>query len=239
MSEQGDSLTYRHAYVSLPGTSRRKKLAPDPDVRRAIVAAASKSVREQGVRGLNVATVLELAQLSTRAFYRHFESKDQLVAAVFGEITRTEVLRLREKMTAAATPVEAVAAWIDGRLDIAFDDDVITDLRHRSPEPGPDIFPSPEVVSPGYSAILEPLVEQLQRGLELGVFKDIVPPTAAKSIHGVVWAGTRRRWAITHWDRDEVRRRMVGFCLRGLGVAPETIAQVIAGNTPAGQARFE
>ena len=186
MSEQGDSLTYRHAYVSLPGTSRRKKLAPDPDVRRAIVAAASKSVREQGVRGLNVATVLEQAQLSTRAFYRHFESKDQLVAAVFGEITRTEVLRLREKMTAAATPVEAVAAWIDGRLDIAFDDDVITDLRHRSPEPGPDIFPSPEVVSPGYSAILEPLVEQLQRGLELGVFKDIVPPTAAKSIHGVV-----------------------------------------------------
>jgi AcrR family transcriptional regulator len=74
-----------------------KKLAPDPDVRRAIVAAASKSVREQGVRGLNVATVLEQAQLSTRAFYRHFESKDQLVAAVFGEITRAEVLGLREK----------------------------------------------------------------------------------------------------------------------------------------------
>ena len=71
------------------------------------------------------------------------------------------------------------------------------------------------------------------------MFKDIVPPTAAKSIHGVVWAGTRRRWAITHWDRDEVRRRMVRFRLRGLGVAPETIARVSADNAPAGQARFE
>src|SRR5246127_4962192 len=124
MTEQGDPLKQRLAYVSHPGIPRPKKLAPDPDVRRAIVAAASKSVREQGVRGLNVATVLEQAHLSTRAFYRHFESKDQLVAAVFGEITRAEVLRLREKMAAAATPVAAVAAWIDGRLEIAFDDEV-------------------------------------------------------------------------------------------------------------------
>jgi AcrR family transcriptional regulator len=89
---------------------------------------------ERGVRGLNVAAVLEQAQLSARAFYRHFESKDQLVAAVFGGITRAEVLRLREKMTPAATPVEAVAAWIDGRLDNAFEDDV---------------FSYPETVSPG------------------------------------------------------------------------------------------
>src|SRR5215472_4125970 len=93
MTEPGDPLTHRHAYVGHPGMPRRKKLPPDPDVRRTIVAAASKSVREQGVRGLNVAAVLERAQLSTRAFYRHFDSKDQLVAAVFQEMTRSEVDR--------------------------------------------------------------------------------------------------------------------------------------------------
>jgi AcrR family transcriptional regulator len=219
--EQGDPLKHRHAYVSRAGMPRRKKLDPDPDVRRAIVAAASKSVREQGVRGLNVATVLERAQLSTRAFYRHFESKDQLVAAVFVEIIRAEVRRLREKMTAAATPVEAVAAWIDGRLDIALDEEE---------------FFSPEMVSPSYGAILEPLIEQLHRGLEQGVFRDIVPATAAKSIHGVVWAGTQRQWAINHWDREEVRERALRFCLRGLGVAKETIDQVAAGDEPVGLA---
>ena len=41
---------------------RRDKLAPDPDVRRTIVAAASKSVREQGVRGLSVSVVLDRAR---------------------------------------------------------------------------------------------------------------------------------------------------------------------------------
>jgi AcrR family transcriptional regulator len=239
MTEQGDPRTHRQAYLGHPVTQRRKKLAPDPDVRRAIVAAASKSVREQGVRGLSVAAVLEQAQLSTRAFYRHFESKDELVAAVFLDITRAEVLRLREKMAAAATPVEAVAAWIDGRLDLAFDEDIKAELRQVSLEAQSKVFSSPDMVSPAYGAILQPLIQQLQRGLELGVFRDIVPMTAAKSIHGVVWAGTQRQWAINHWNRDEVRERALRFCLRGLGVAAETIEQITAGNAPVGQARPE
>jgi AcrR family transcriptional regulator len=234
MTEQGDPLTHRHAYVSHPGMRRRKKLAPDPDVRQAILAAASNSVHEHGFRGLNVAAVLERARLSTRAFYRHFESKDQLVAAVFVEITRAEVLRLREKMTTAATPIEAVAAWVDARLDLAFDEDVKAELRRASMDDQSKASFSPEMVSPSYSEILDPLIEQLQRGIELGVFKDIVPVTAAKSIHGVVWAATQRQWAINHRDREEVRERALRFCLRGLGVAKETIEEITAAGAPAG-----
>jgi AcrR family transcriptional regulator len=234
MTEQGDPLARRQQYVSHPVRPRRKKLAPDPDVRRAIVDAASKSVREQGVRGLSVAAVLERAQLSTRAFYRHFDSKDQLVAAVFLEMTRTEALRLRTKMAEATDPIQAVAAWIDGRLDLAFDEDIKLELRQVSLEAQSKVFSSPDMVTPGYGAILEPLIEQLQRGLELGVFKDIVPLIAAKSIHGVVWAGTQRQWAINRWHRDEVRERAVRFCLRGLGVAPHTIEQVAGRDTCTG-----
>ena len=220
--------------MSHPVTRRRNKLAPDRDVRRRIVAAASKSVREQGVRGLSVAAVLDRAQLSTRAFYRHFKSKDQLVAAVCVEMARVEVLRLRGKMEAAATPVEAVAAWIDGRLDLAFDGNVKSDLRHLSLEAQSKVLSSPEQVSPAYTAILEPLIEQLQRGLEHGAFQDIVPLTAAKSIHGAVWGATQRQWATGNWERAEVRERALRFCLRGLGVAPETITQVVARTATAG-----
>jgi AcrR family transcriptional regulator len=228
MTGQGEPVKRRQQYVNFPVTPRRKKLAPDPDVRRAIVDAASKSVREQGVRGLSVAAVLERAQLSTRAFYRHFESKDHLVAAVFLEMTRDEVVRLKTRMSEATDPVEAVAAWIDGRLDLAFDEDIKAELRQVSLEAQSKVFSAPEMVTPAYGAILEPLIEQLQRGLELGVFKDIVPAVAAKSIHGVVWAGTQRQWATNHWDRNDVRDRAVRFCLRGLGVAPHTIEQVTA-----------
>src|ERR1700730_7627941 len=228
MTGQGEPVARRQQYVNFPVTPRRKKLAPDPDVRRAIVDAASKSVREQGVRGLSVAAVLGRAQLSTRAFYRHFESKDHLVAAVFLEMTRDEVVRLKTRMSEANDPVEAVAAWIDGRLDLAFDEDIKAELRQVSLEAQSKVFSAPEMVTPAYGAILEPLIQQLQRVLELGVFKDIAPAVAAKSIHGVVWAGTQRQWATNHWDRNDVRDRAVRFCLRGLGVAPHTIEQVTA-----------
>jgi AcrR family transcriptional regulator len=214
--------------MSGPLSRRRNKLLPDPDVRSAILAAASKCVRDEGVRGLSIASVLERAQLSTRAFYRHFESKDQLVAAVFLEMARAETQRLKRKMADTACPVDAVVVWVEGRLDLAFDGDTEFDLRRLALEAQSKAFSSPELVAPAYSAILEPLTEQLERGLEQGVFEDIVPATAAKSIHGVVWAGTQRHWAAHRWNRTETRDRAIRFCLRGLGVAPDMIERVTA-----------
>jgi AcrR family transcriptional regulator len=228
MTDQGEPLTRQHAYARRPVTRRRNKLAPDPNVRSAIVAAASKTIREQGVHRLSVAAVLDRAQLSTRAFYRHFESKDQLVAAVFLEMTRNEVLRLRTKMAAAATPAAAVAAWIEGRLDLAFDENIESEQRQVSLEAQATVSSSPRLVSPAYHAVLEPLIEQLERGLELGVFHDVLPAIAAKSIHGVVWGQTQRQWTAGNSDSADIRKRALRFCLRGLGVAPETIAQIVA-----------
>jgi AcrR family transcriptional regulator len=212
--------------MTRPTTRRREKLAPDPDVRRAILAAAVKSIREHGVRGLSVATVLEHAQLGTRAFYRHFESKDQLVAAVFLEMADAETRRLRKNMADAPDPVSAVAAWIDARLDLAFDDRLKSDLRRLSLEAQSQMFASPELVQPAYAAMLEPLTEQLEHGVDKGVFRGIDPSTEALSIQGVVWANTERHWAAADCERSDVRRRTLRFCLRGLGATPDAIARI-------------
>lgn len=209
-----------------PLTRRRTKLAPDPEVRRTLVAAASETLREQGVRGLSIAAVLDRAELSTRAFYRHFQSKDQLIAAVFLQIAQVEKRRLAKKMAKTANPVEAVAAWIDGRLDLAFDENIKSDLRDLSAEAQSQMFAAPELIQRAYAEMLQPLIEQLHHGLVEGVFRDIDPSTAAQSIQGVVWAGTERQWAANDCERVEVRGGALRFCLRGLGVAPELIAAV-------------
>jgi AcrR family transcriptional regulator len=214
--------------MTAPRTRRRNKLAPDPDVRRTIVAAASEVLREQGVRRLSVAAVLDRAELSTRAFYRHFEAKDQVVAAVFLEMAHAEKRRLERKIAKAGNPVEAVAAWIDGRLDLAFDENVKSDLRLLSLEAQSEIFAAPELIQPAYEEMLKPLIEQLNDGLSRGVFHDVDPVTEARSIQGVVWASTERHWAAGDCTRAEVRHRAVRFCLRGLGVQPEIIADVAA-----------
>jgi AcrR family transcriptional regulator len=213
--------------MSAPATRRRNKLPPDPDTRRAILAAASETLREQGVHGLSIAAVLQRAELSTRAFYRHFESKDELVSAVFLEMAIAEKRRLRRRMAAAGGPVEAVAAWIDGRLDLAFNESIKSDLRHMSLEAQSQSFASPELIQPAYAEMLEPLIDQIQRGVEQGAFRDVDPMSGAQSIQGVVWASTERQWSTGDCERAEVRQRTLRFCLRGLGVAAATIEETL------------
>ncbi len=216
----------RRRRVTAPRTRRRSKLAPDPDVHRSIVSAAAEALRENGVRAFSVAAVLDRAELSTRAFYRHFESKDQVVAAVFLEMARAEKRRLQRKMSKATGPVEAVAAWIDGRLDLAFDENIKSDLRRLSMEAQSQIFAAPELIQPAFEEMLKPLIEQLSRGLSCGGFHGIDPASEAQAIHGVVWASTERHWAAGDCARTEVRDRALRFCLRGLGVKDPTIDQI-------------
>jgi AcrR family transcriptional regulator len=209
------------------GPGGRRKLEPDPQVRVAILAAASKIIREEGVRAFSIAQVLSRAQLSTRAFYRHFGSKDELVAAVFLGMASVEMLRLRRRMDGAPDPVHAVAAWIDGRLELAFNNEIRSDLRQMSVEAQSQMFASPELIGPAYAEILRPLVEQLERGRTLGLFGELAPDVEALSIQGVVWSNTERQWATGDCDPSELRDRVQRFCLRGLGVAPEQIDAVL------------
>jgi AcrR family transcriptional regulator len=197
---------------------RRKKLAPDPGVRTALLDAAAEVVREHGVRGLSVAQVLDRAQLSTRAFYRHFDSKDDLVSAVFLEMARVETRRLKQKMAAAADPSAAVVAWIDGRLDLVFNESIRSDLRQMSLEAQTQMFAAPELVADAYGEVLKPLVDQLEIGKRAGVFPGIEPTADALSIHGAIWASVERQWATAGRDQAAVRDDVVRFCLRGLGV---------------------
>jgi hypothetical protein len=136
-------------------------------------------------------------------------------------------LRLRRRMAEAPDPVRAVAAWIDGRLELAFNDEIRSDLRQMSVEAQSQMFASPELIGPAYGEILRPLVEQLERGRESRLFTEIDPDSEALSIQGVVWACVERQWATGSCDPNELRERVQRFCLRGLGVAPETIIAVV------------
>lgn len=198
-----------------------RRLEPDPKVRKAIVTAATKVIRDEGVRGLSVSNVLVRAGLGTRAFYRHFASKDHLVAAVFLELANAEARRLERLMAGADDPLDAVVAWIDGRLDLAFDDGVQSELRQLSVEAQAQMFASPELVGAAYAAILAPLVAQLERGVQQGRFVDVDPAADALSIQGVLWSSVERHWSTGDQGRAEVRTHVLRFCLRGVGASDE------------------
>jgi len=123
--------------------------------------------------------------------------------------------------------VRAVAEWIDGRLDLAFNEQIRSDLRKMSLEAQSQMFAEPELVGPAYTEILLPLREQLERGSAAGVFDGIDPDAEALCIQGTVWANVERHWATGDCELTALRERVLRFCLRGLGVAPGAIANVL------------
>ena len=64
-----------------------------------IVALASKRFREKGLTGIGIAGLMEQAGLTVGGFYKHFGSRDELVA----EAVRSALGKWNRKMDAAAS----------------------------------------------------------------------------------------------------------------------------------------
>src|SRR5436190_10088589 len=58
--------------------------------RRRIIEAAGRRLKRDGIDGSGVATLMADAGLTNGAFYAHFESKDDLVAAVLADQLREQ-----------------------------------------------------------------------------------------------------------------------------------------------------
>ena len=71
-----------------------------------------------------VADIVAAAGLSNDAFYRHFPSKDALVAALLEDGTERLQSYLTHQMAKEATPQGKVGRWVEGVLSQAADEDI-------------------------------------------------------------------------------------------------------------------
>jgi AcrR family transcriptional regulator len=83
------------------------------EVNRLIAACLTVSQRT-GDFDPRVGDILAEAGLSNQAFYRHFQSKEELLLAVLDQGIRQLDAYLRKRMAAQAEPLDKVRAWIRG-----------------------------------------------------------------------------------------------------------------------------
>ncbi len=88
-----------------------------------VVRSASELFRERGVQAVSVAEVMADAGLTHGGFYRHFPSKDALVAEATSAAFRAMGQRLAAIDDASETHTEAVARFLDGYLSTRSRDD--------------------------------------------------------------------------------------------------------------------
>jgi AcrR family transcriptional regulator len=197
---------------------RPRRFESDEEL-RILLDAALVVMERNGYADAAVADILREADLSTRSFYRHFESKDQLLCALFRREADAAAARLRAKVDAAGSPRQALDAWIDEILSFG---------HHRVKAARVSVLGSPGAMkADGYSdemryasvILTAPLEELLRRGAADGSLPLADPAADAPLIQSVVWAAAGLNPARDKpSSRAEAARQVRSFCERALGV---------------------
>ena len=90
----------------------RPRQFDDAHERTLILEAAYSALRDLG-HEFTVASILAQAGVSTRSFYRHFESKDALLCAMYLRDAEWASARLAKRLADADDPPDAVRRWVD------------------------------------------------------------------------------------------------------------------------------
>jgi AcrR family transcriptional regulator len=185
-----------------------------------IVRAAYELIKRDGSKETSVHDVLRAAGLSTRAFYRHFRSKDELVLEMYQVDCDRVNATVAAAVAAAAEPLAALEAWIDQNLAVVYEP---RRLRHAVVLSSTEVSSAEgytDVKNAGLAEQRASLVALLHDGRAQGVFPHAQPETDSLAIQAVVGAHMRARL-----DRDpaaltraDARDRTVDLFRRALGV---------------------
>ncbi len=206
-----------------PPTTRagRPRRYESEDELRLLLDAALVVMERNGYADAAVADILCEAGLSTRSFYRHFGSKDQLVCALFRREAEAAAARLNAKVDGARDPATGLHAWVDEILSFGHD---------RSKAARATVLGSPGAMkAEGYAdemrrasaLVMAPLERLLADGRADGSFPLADPAADAPLIQSVAWAAaglnpTRQEVP----SRAEAARHVRSFCERALGAGP-------------------
>jgi AcrR family transcriptional regulator len=187
--------------------------------RARIVDAAYRTLVANGGVSLSMAELLDAAGLGTRAFYRHFVSKDELLLAVY----RRDADRLSDRLTQAvgdAAPAAALAAFVEAMLRVTDDPRRRRRVRIMSAEAVRQARGYATETQRFRAVLEETLAGILARGREDGSFPLTDPGPDARSIRAALGQAFDDQVAgIATVRPAEAARQVTDFALRATGAA--------------------
>jgi len=112
--------TMKMAATQVPKGGRPRRF-DDHTERRMLLDAAMTAMARDGFQDTAVHDVVAQAGLSTRAFYRHFDSKEALLVALMRRDAESAARSVEAAVSGASDPFSAVKGWLDTFLDIFYE----------------------------------------------------------------------------------------------------------------------
>jgi AcrR family transcriptional regulator len=208
-----------------PASAGRPRRFEPADELRLLFDATLRVMERNGYADASVAGILAEAGVSTRSFYRHFLSKDQLLCALYRAEAERVAERIRTRVSAAPSPLAALDSWIEEIINLGF---------HRGKAARVALMSSPGAMrAEGYgdeiryaaTLLTGPLEALLAAGRRDGTYPLADPVPDARHIRSVTWAaaGLNPLREISGSQEQSVAA-VRSFCWRALGVVPRGLA---------------
>lgn len=125
--DSGDELEVVDAEVELPTSWQQRTIDRRLSSARAralarssrFLATALELVEESGSADFTIQALIDRSNLSLRAFYQHFAGKDELLLALYENVTSQFTESIRHEVDAADGPMEKLEAFCRGFLSRA------------------------------------------------------------------------------------------------------------------------
>jgi AcrR family transcriptional regulator len=200
----------------LPG--RPRLYEPDEERDRILIGALEVLRRNDGEEA-TVADILAESGLSTRAFYRHFETKEDVVRALYERDAESFGGHLRRRVEGAGDPDEALGVWVMEMLSLGYDRRRAERRLALSSPMVARAVAGTRAQQLGADLLVAPLKAVLEDGLAVGLFPDARPELDVHSIRAITMEAVN--WANTgtlRLSRREAADHILRFSRAALGV---------------------
>ncbi|UXA20111.1 TetR/AcrR family transcriptional regulator [Mycobacterium sp. SMC-4] len=123
----GEELEIVDAELEMPGTWQQRTIERRLSAARAralarssrFLATALELIEESGRADFTIQNLIDRSNLSLRAFYQHFAGKEELLLALYENVTSQFTESIRHEVAAAEGPMEQLEAFCRGFLSRA------------------------------------------------------------------------------------------------------------------------
>jgi AcrR family transcriptional regulator len=181
------------------------------------VKAATHLLQEKGSTDFTVQDVVDRSKMSIRTFYKYFESKEDLLVAVYETVVAREAVpRLRKSIDKYREPMQRLRAYIECLCELTARTGpaarTLTNYQNRLAETRPEDLA--RAMKPQFDLLVE-LINDLARTTPLR--RDLTVETAARLTHYTVLAAVQSRILGVEGALEIPGRTIWEFCASGMG----------------------